>query len=66
MTTIIIDEKTKEAKALLEYLAKLKYVKIQTDKSPYDPVFVKKVKEAEKRGNYITIKDAKNVWESIL
>jgi len=35
----------------------------------YDPEFVKKVKKARsnaRNGEYVTIKDTKNIWESIL
>jgi hypothetical protein len=67
MTTITINERTKAGKALLE-MAKLlavtnKGVEIN-EKSPYNPEFVEKILEAEKRGNYKTI-DPDDVWGSL-
>ena len=67
MTIITINERTKAGKTLLE-LAKLlsvndKGVEIKED-SPYNPEFVEKVLEAEKRGNYKTI-DPDDVWGSL-
>jgi len=67
MTTITINERTKAGKTLLE-LAKLlsltnKGVEIN-EESPYDPEFVVKILEAEKRGNYKTI-DPDDVWGSL-
>ncbi len=60
-----IDQRSKEAKALIEYLKQLPFVKIeQTDKSPYNPEFVKKINKArsEKTGKIVT---ADNLWVSI-
>lgn len=67
MTTISINERTKEGKALLNYLEKLSYVKIENNKGTYNPAFVKKVKAAEKNikeGKFITI-NPKDVWGSL-
>lgn len=76
MTTIIINKRTKAGKLLFE-MAKLLSEKEEgvvikennkEEKSPYNPEFVKKVKEAEKnieQGKTITL-DPNNVWESIL
>ncbi|SHG96398.1 hypothetical protein SAMN05444372_11252 [Flavobacterium micromati] len=67
MTTITVNKRTKAGKALLE-LAKLlslnnKGVEI-IEESPYNPEFVKKIIDAEKRGNYKTI-DPNDVWGSL-
>lgn len=78
MTTITINERTKAGKIVLE-LAKMlsvtnkgvvidsglnKPVATKTEKSPYDPKFVAKIKRAEKRGNYKTV-DPNDVWGSL-
>jgi hypothetical protein len=65
MTTI--NERTKAGKTLLE-LARLlsvtnKGVEIN-EESPYNPEFVEKILEAEKRGNYKSI-DPDDVWGSL-
>jgi hypothetical protein len=67
MTTITINERTKAGKTLLE-LARLlsvndKAVEIK-EESPYNPEFVEKILEAEKRGNYKTI-DPDDIWGSL-
>ncbi|MGV8994645.1 MAG: DUF2683 family protein [Flavobacterium sp.] len=67
MTTITINKRTKAGKTLLE-LAKLlaitnKDIEIN-EESPYNPEFVEKVLEAERRGNYKTI-DPDDVWGSL-
>ena len=67
MTTITINERTKAGKTLLE-LARLlsvtnKGVEIN-EESPYNPEFVEKILEAEKRGNYKAI-DPDDVWGSL-
>ncbi|NGY35916.1 hypothetical protein FQU23_000120 [Flavobacterium sp. XN-5] len=67
MTTITINERTKAGKALLE-MAKLlavtnKGVEIN-EESPYNPEFIEKILETEKRGNYKTI-DPNYIWGSL-
>ncbi len=67
MTTITVNKRTKAGKTLLE-LAKLlsvtnKDIEI-SEESPYNPEFVEKILEAERRGNYKTI-DPNDVWESL-
>lgn len=66
MTTITVNKRTKAGKALLE-LAKLLSISnkgVIIEESPYNPEFVKKIIEAEKRGNYKTI-DPNDVWGSL-
>jgi len=60
-----IDPRSKEAKALIEYLKKLSFVTIEeSEKSPYNAEFVKKISKArsEKTGKVVT---AENLWQSI-
>ncbi len=67
MTTIRINERTKEGKALLQYLENLSCVEIETQKNPYNPAFIKKVKAAEKnvqKGETITI-NSRDIWGSL-
>jgi|688.fasta_scaffold482827_3 hypothetical protein len=66
MVTVTIKESTKQAKAFIELMRTLPFVEFHTDLSSahYDPKFVKKIKAAEKRGQYKEI-DPENVWESI-
>lgn len=67
--TIKVNERTKAGKTFIAmtetFLKNAKGIEI-VEKSPYNSKFVKKVLDAEKRGKYTTIKDVKNVWESIL
>lgn len=63
--TLTIEVPEGEVKFLTQVLNKLG-VKVSES---YNPEFVKKVKKARnnvKDGEYITIKDTKNIWESIL
>lgn len=66
--TIKINPRSKAGKLLKEMLevvySKLPGIEIVQEESPYNPEFVKKIKRAEKRGDYIEI-DPKNVWDSI-
>ncbi len=67
MTTIEIDESSEQAKAIVAMLKAFDFVKFvgkKEKKSPYNAEFVKKIKEAEKRGSYTEI-DPDNVWESL-
>lgn len=67
MTTVTIklNEQHKEAKALLEYLKKLPFVEIQKkEKDYYNPEFVRKIREAEKRANYIEV-NPEDIWGSL-
>lgn len=63
---IKIKEKSKAGKALRSFLEILKTqpgIEI-SEESPYDPEFVKKIKEAEKRGDYTEV-DPNDVWGSL-
>lgn len=67
MTTITlkIDDKNKEAKALLEYLKKLSYVEVKNeDTEEYSPEFVKKVLDSHRNDKRITV-DTDKLWQSI-
>jgi hypothetical protein len=69
METVIMHPQNKEQLAALKAFAKALKVNFETEKSPYNPAFVAKIKESQeqvKRGNVITIKDPKNIWPSIL
>jgi hypothetical protein len=63
MINIKIKENSIQAKSFIEYAKTLPFVKLD-EKSPYDPKFVKKIKDAEKRGNFKEV-DANNIWESL-
>jgi hypothetical protein len=63
MITIQVKETSTQAKSFIEYAKTLPFVKIE-EESPYDPKFVKKIKDAEKKGKYIEI-DPNNLWESL-
>jgi hypothetical protein len=63
MINIQVKENSTQAKSFIEYAKTLPFVKVE-EKSPYDPKFVKKIKAAEKRGNFTEI-DVNNVWESL-
>lgn len=69
--TIKIDQRNKQAKALLEYIKTLPFVEIQNkddEKSPYNPDFVAKIRRAEKEieeGKTFIVKDVEKLWESL-
>jgi hypothetical protein len=61
--------KNKEQLCALKAFAKVLKVDFETEKSPYDPEFVARIKknyELAKQGEVITITDPKNIWPSIL
>ncbi|RNL56935.1 DUF2683 family protein [Pedobacter jejuensis] len=64
MEALIIYPETKEQMAVLKAVAKALKVKTETEKSPYNPEFVKMIKMAEKRANFKTI-DPNDVWGSL-
>lgn len=71
MTTVTleINERTKAGStlmSLLDVLSGKSGVKIveEKNKSPYNPEFVKKIKQAQKRGAYRTI-NPDNIWEGM-
>ena len=68
--TIKVNTRNKAGKTFLELLEIFRTQKNAItiiepkEKSPYNAAFVKKIKEAEARGNYREI-DPKNIWASI-
>jgi anti-sigma28 factor (negative regulator of flagellin synthesis) len=68
--TIQINKKTKSGKAVFDLLTEMskdgKALKVidNIEKSPYNPEFVKKIKQAEKRGEY-TVIDTDDIWGSL-
>jgi hypothetical protein len=40
------------------------FVTVKEEKIPYNPEFVKKIKKAEKRGDYIEV-DTNDIWGSL-
>ena len=67
METLVIH--TENQKQLDALKALVKSWGISAEKYPYNPVFVAEVKKREsniKKGETVTIKDPKNIWESIL
>ena len=67
--TIKLDPKNKQAKAFLEYLKVLPFVKIEEkEKKLYNPDFVAKIKKGEadiKKGKATRL-NPNNVWDDIL
>ncbi|QQL50949.1 DUF2683 family protein [Mucilaginibacter ginkgonis] len=64
METLIMHPKNKEQVAALKAVAKALKISVETQSSGYDTEFVAAIKDAEKRGNYISI-DANDVWGSL-
>ena len=65
---ITYPEKKEEIKALTAFLKALK-IKFEYTEEKTNPDFISKIEKAKKnydKGEYITIKDSKNIWESIL
>ena len=69
METVIMHPKNKEQLSALKAFAKALKVDFETEKSPYNPEFVAKIKESLKRveaGQYITLDPNKSLWENIM
>jgi hypothetical protein len=67
METLVIHPENKEQLAAL--MALVKSWDINFEKYPYNENFVAEIKQREKnikKGDFTTIKDPKNIWESIL
>ncbi len=67
MITITINEKSKQAKAIIEMLKAFDFVEFKNQnesKSSYDPEFVEMVKKATKSKKRTQV-TADNLWESI-
>lgn len=66
--TVKINERSKLGKAIMDLLISTSKesdaVEFVEQKSPYNPEFVKKIKQAQKRGVYREI-DPKDVWGSL-
>jgi hypothetical protein len=68
METVIMHPKSKEQLSALKAVAKALKVDFETEKSPYNPDFVARIKESIKQveqGNYITLDPAKSLWENL-
>lgn len=68
METIIMHPKNKEQLSALKAFAKALKVEFETEKSPYNPDCVAKIRESMKQveeGNYITLDPNKSVWENL-
>jgi hypothetical protein len=68
--TIIAHPKNKKQEAAIEAVLKALNVSFKKEEeSPYNSEFVSKITERmanAKNGNVVSIKDPKNIWESIL
>jgi len=68
METMIMHPKNKEQLSALKAFAKALKVDFETEKSPYNPEFVSKIKESKKQieeGKYITLDPDKSLWENL-
>jgi hypothetical protein len=68
METVIMHPKSKEQLSALKAVAKALKVDFETEKSPYNPDFVARIKESMKQveqGNYITLDPTKSLWENL-
>jgi len=69
METVIMHPKNKEQLSALKAFAKALKVDFETEKSPYNPEFVAKIKESLRQvaaGEYITLDPNKSLWENIM
>jgi len=66
--TLKINERTKAGQIFLAFVNQFvlthKSVEVVEEKSPYDPEFVKKIKKAQKRADYIEV-NPNDVWGSL-
>jgi outer membrane lipoprotein-sorting protein len=68
METVIMHPENKEQLSALKAFAKALKVKYETNNSPYNADFVKKVKESEKQineGKFVVLDPNKTIWENI-
>lgn len=68
METMIMHPQNKEQLSALKAFAKALKVDFETEKSPYNPAFVTKIKESKKQieeGKYITLDPDKSLWENL-
>ena len=69
METLVMHPQNKEQLSALKAFAKALKVDFETEKSPYNPDFVAKIKESIKQvedGNYITLDPNKSIWENLM
>ncbi len=67
METLVIHTESQEQLEALKAL--VKSWGISAEKYPYNPAFVAEIKQREEnieKGETVTVKDPKNIWESIL
>ncbi|MEO7213652.1 DUF2683 family protein [Mucilaginibacter sp.] len=68
METVIVHPKNDEQLSALKAFAKALKMDFETTKSPYNPDFVKKIKQSKKQvedGNFITLDPNKSIWENL-
>ena len=68
METVILHPKNKEQLSALKAFAKALKVDFETEKSPYNPDFVAKIKESKKQieeGKFTTLDPDKSIWENL-
>ncbi len=68
METVILHPENKEQLSALKAIAKALNIKIETNKSPYNPEFVAKIKKSRKEveeGKFITLDPTKSIWENL-
>ena len=68
METLIMHPQNNEQLSALKAIAKALNVDFETEKSPYNPDFVAKIKESKKQvdeGKYITLDPNKSIWENL-
>jgi hypothetical protein len=68
METVIMYPENKEQLTALKAFAKAMNVKFETNKSPYDTDFVKKIRESKKQveaGQFTTLDPDKSLWGNL-
>ncbi len=68
METVIMHPQNKDQLSALKAFAKALKVDFETEKSPYNPDFVAKIKESKKQiedGKFTTLDPDKSIWENL-
>ena len=68
METVIMHPENTEQLNALKAFAKAMKVKFETNKSPYNTDFVKKIQESKRqveKGNFTTLDPDKSLWENL-
>lgn len=68
METVIVHPKNDEQLSAIKAFAKALKMDFETTKSPYNPDFVKKIKQSKKQvedGKFITLDPNKSIWENL-